>query len=181
MNENAHAHSHTQNSAPDSQAAPQLKRCTSCLANLTVAHFGLAKYGSSGRSAICHQCRAQYLRLKRQEKYGAKSNIDDSHIRIVALHNKAILGHALPTNKLEFRAFDVVSMAEYHVFYGPSDRLGLQSLTLFTKDGSVFMEWALSGVKEPVQFLLAYLRLHSLRLELSDMDLLNSKRVIYFL
>lgn len=176
-----HPHHTDPNEAPGIKRPLKYKTCQSCRVHLPVSAYTLNRLGRGGFGHECTDCKKQNLRLYRQKRYGSTSKVDDSLIRSVSLHNQLILGPVLAQNKAEFRAFDVVSKMEYHVYYGPSERLGLNSLTLFTKDGSVFMEWALSGVKEPVQFLLAYLRLHNLRLELDDMGVINAKSAIYFL
>lgn len=77
--------------------------------------------------------------------------------------------------------FDVTTRVMFKVVYGPSERLGLMSLALFTLDGGVFHEWAMSGVQDVKPLLMAYLKTNNIRLELTEVDLMASLSTIYYL
>lgn len=158
------------------------KRCQECCALLPTSHYGIAKWRKDGYRPVCKECRSQINVLDWTQKHGRKHpHTAPEILRPIRFQNDMILNQALSTLKMELRAFDVVTKVEYKVYYGPTDRLGLMALTLFTRSGDTFMEWALSGVRDPKASLLAYLRVHNLRLELGDLDVVNSKTQIYFL
>jgi hypothetical protein len=159
----------------------ELRRCHHCNARLPLSAFGLFKPDPSGYAKICKECRSEMNQTRWTKKYGRKRPVDPKIIRGVRWQNSQILDMCLSTSKIELRGFDTSTKAEYKVFYGPSERVGLMAMTLFNRSGTVFMEWALSGVKDPKEALLHYLKAHEIRLELSDMDVINSKTLIYFL
>lgn len=161
----------------------QFKQCNRCLAKLPVSDFAMSKYSKDTYGPCCKACHSQRFRLTRRVKYNAKSIIDDSTIRYVAEHNESIVDIvlSLPTLTLECRAFDVSSKADYKVFFGKSDRLGMNAVTIFNMDGSLFYEYAYSGLRDPKPTILNWVKGFNLRLELSDVDALNSKQTIYYI
>lgn len=58
----------------------------------------------------------------------------------------------------------------------------MESMAVFSSDGSSYIEVAYSGLKEDVRLsvLMANLKEHGIRLELSDAYMLASKNVIYW-
>ena len=159
---------------------PKTKRCISCQGLLPVEAFGLYKYATDGYAVICKECRSQFQRRRRKIRFNAKGIIDDHVIREVKGHNISILDQIIHMDKTEIRGFDCHTKMEYKVFYGISDRLGLKAMTLVTRSGEVFIEWALSGVKDPKMAIVAYLKAHNIRLEMSDADVISSKTTIYY-
>ena len=111
----------------------------------------------------------------------ARSDVDDSVVRSVRIQNEQLLDQAISTSTMSMVAFNVVTKVPFKVVYGPSDRLGITSLTLFSMDGGIFLEWAISGLKDSRDHWLNYLKSHRIRLELTEADLINSKRTIYYL
>jgi hypothetical protein len=87
----------------------------------------------------------------------------------------------LAIDSMECRAFDTQTKIDYKVFFGKSDRLGLQALTIFNTDGSTFHEYAYSGVKDIKPKLISFVKALNLRLELTEADVISSKTVIYYL
>lgn len=158
------------------------KKCMECCALLPIQAFGLARRYSDGYQPTCKLCRSEDSAFRWTQKHGRRHK---QHvvgiIRSVKRQNSLILDAAFASGKMEFRGFDCETRGEYKVYYGPSERLGLLALSLFTRNGEIFMEWALSGLKDPKAALIAYLRHHNVRLELSDLDVINSKTQIYFL
>lgn len=120
--------------------------------------------------------------MYRRIKYQAISKIDDSLIRNVSHQNETIveLVLALPTFQLECCAFDYTNLSDYKVFFGKSDRIGMQAVTIFNLDGSLFHEYAYSGSKTPGKAILSLVKALNLRLELTQIDMINSKQTIYY-
>lgn len=168
------------NITPDPSLA-ELRRCVHCRAEYPVSHYGLFKPDPKGLAKVCKPCRTEINQTKWTRKHGRKRPLEPAITRSVIWQNRQILDIALSTTRMEFRAFDFITKVEYKVFYGPSERLGLNALTLFTRNGMVFMEWALSGVSEPRECLMAYLKAHNLRLELDDSQVIAAKTLIYYL
>lgn len=158
----------------------QCKQCTDCRAILPIAHFGKAKINRDGYSKICKDCRAQYLRIKRVEKYGCKSTQDDSIVRNFRHHNTAILNKSL-NSTLEVRGFDVISKVDYKVFFGPSKYTGMQSIALFDFNCQLYREFTYCGkTGEVMETVLDILRNLNIRLEYTDGDVVTSKSTIYY-
>lgn len=130
---------------------------------------------------MCNECNAQYKRLWRKSKYGSRPRIDDIIIRSVSIHNEAILDLVLSSKTMELCAFDVVSLKEFKVIYGPSETFSIHSIAIFAMDGSALIEWGLNGVANIKDHIANYLKSHGLRLELSPADILNSKQTIYYI
>lgn len=175
-----HAQSDQSNDEPNISNT-QSKQCMECRALLPLSHFGLAKISTSGKAASCNQCKAQYLRLKRRIKYGSVSKVDDSILRNVSKHNDMILTQALSTTKYEGMAFHTVTKEEYKVQIGASQRTGLSSIAIFNLDGSLFYEYAFSGLKDPQPSVLRWVKGFGLRLEHSIVDVMASKNTIYYI
>ena len=134
-----------------------------------------------GRRTECLDCRAQNFRLYRKSRFDAKSSQDDSLIRTVKTHNQIILESLIQKGPTELRGFDYVTNIEYKVYYGPSERHGMDSLACFTRSGTVYFDYAFSGISDVIDFLLYNLKGMNIRLEWSDVDVILSKRVIYYL
>jgi hypothetical protein len=162
-------------------ADPTLRRCTHCHAQYPFTHYGLFRMDKSGYTKICKECSSEIKAKQWTRKWGRRKALPQSIVRGVKWNNEAILDHVLTTTKMELRGFDFITKAEYKIFYGPSERLGLNAMTLFTRSGSVFIEWALLGVPGSKEMILAYLRAHSIRLEYTDSDVIASKTTIYYL
>lgn len=173
---------HTQPIDPNkASATPEVeyKQCHDCLAKLPMGSFGLARYSKHGRSNICHDCRAQFQRLKRKER-GAVSVVDDTQIRIVRIHNSALIDIGL-SSTCEMAGFNVLTKTEYKVFFGKSGYLGLDCLCVFSTDGSMLAELAYSGAKDIKAKLLDFCKSWNIRLEMSLNDVAVSKATIYYL
>lgn len=172
-------------SAPYStNAAPEVKTkvCLDCCATLPVSYFGVTPKFKDGFQKTCRPCRAEYNSFWWSKKHGRRHKQHEPEIiRSVKFHNQAILDLVFQVDRMELRGFDYTDKSEFKVFFGPSEKVGLISLTLFNRSGSVFMEWALSGVKDPKEALLAYLKASHIRLELTDEHVIASKTVIYYI
>lgn len=172
----------TPSSTTQVETGPRNKKCMECCALLPISAFGLAKRYSDGYQPTCKLCRSEDNSFRWTEKHGRRHKMHQYEIiRSVKRQNRLILDAAFSAGKMELRGFDCETRGDYKVYYGPSERLGLMAFTLFTRDGNVFMEWALSGLRDPKAALLAYLRHHNVRLELTDLDVVNSKTQIYSL
>lgn len=88
---------------------------------------------------------------------------------------------ALSSDKMELRAFDCHSKQELKAFYTKDGKLGMNEFSMFTRNGEIFRAWSWSGEKDAWLKLLGYLKLLNIRLELSDVDVITSKTLIYFL
>ena len=177
---NAHAHLKQTNSIQDASGDVQTKRCQDCRSVLTVNHFGVSKLNKDGYSNICNACRAQYVRLRRKVRFKTNSVIDDSIIRSVHRHNKTIINAILKHSTFECRGFIPGSSKVFRIHFGKS-RYDFPSLAIFSEDGSMYHEQAFSGLSTSLmaEALLKMMKLHKIRLELTDADVILSKRVIY--
>lgn len=166
----------------DPTSATETRRCHHCNANLPLSAYGLFKPDPKGYAKICKLCRSEISATRWTRKYGRRKPLPESITRGVTWHNREILNNVIAKGSMELRGFDVSTKMEYKVFYGPSDRHGLMSFAMFNRTGSLYREWAYSGeVRDPVDTMLAILRELDIRLEWSDLDVINSKTLIYIL
>lgn len=166
----------------EAHSVPKMKRCVDCCAMLPIEAYGFFKYTKDRTAPKCKECRAQYQRLQRKFKYGARGNpnIDDNHIRCLDLHNEILLDEVLASSKMELRGFDVVNKMELKVFHGPSDRHGMMSFAMFTRNGMVYREYSYSGENNPKATIKSILNALNIRLELDDAHVVASKILIYY-
>lgn len=158
---------------------PKTQVCRSCCADLPMSYFSTARFMKSGYRDVCKECRSQGHRLYRKHKYQSVSKVDDSLVRSVYHHNMELLNLGLH-NKLEMVAFSYRDAVEYKIFFGPNGMNGMQSLTIFSMDGSMYREFIYSGKDSGLtETLIGALKHLNLRLELSQAHLLLSKRIIY--
>lgn len=158
----------------------ELRRCHHCHANLPLVDYGLFKPDPKGYAKICKLCRSEMNQTKWTKKYGRKKALPDAIIRGVLWHNRHIMSQVVQSSKMELRGFDTQTKMEYKVFWGPTERTGLQALSIFNRSGTMYIEWALSGVRDVQATLLEYLKAHNIRLEYCDEDVIASKTTIYY-
>lgn len=158
-----------------------LKQCHTCIGMFPDNYFGLAKFSRHGRSTICHNCRSQFLRLRRQLTKGSKSKIDDSVLRNVSIHNKTILTQALATSEtMAIWAYQPETKRTFKIVFGIGS-LGMKSMAIFDLDGRAFQEHSYSGHDSILDRLTVIVKDLGLRLELTEGDLITAKNLIFFI
>lgn len=154
------------------------KRCDECIANLPMSAYGMDRYQPSGYSTTCKECRTQYSRLQRKAKWNAKSLVDDSIIRGINAHNRQALAKAFSTMKsgtfFGF-AYDVTNPSRT-LPISISDIGGTHVKVVIKDDYQI--TWP-HNIKDSLAIFTYILRERNLRLEISDVDMINSKAIIY--
>jgi hypothetical protein len=177
-------HPHSNSASNDSVAQPiadkpKCKVCSLCRASYPLSHFGLHSLGKYGYRNECNECRKQGFRLYRQKRYGSKSKFNEEIIRSVSHQNEIVLTYALSTPTTIY-GLQLDTMTEYKLVFGLGT-LGMKAMSIFPMDGSTFQEYSYSpeaGERGVIQAIIDHL---NLRLEFSQIELIASKNVIYYL
>lgn len=178
---NSHVH-HTLLKDEPNDSKANCAMCIQCRALLPISYFGLAKISKSGKANACKPCIQQYQRLKRTRKYGSVSKIDDSLLRNVLHHNTNLIKAALSNEVCTLIGFVPHTDKVYKVVFGPSAQLGMDAICLFSADGNMLRELAYSGqTQQIVDELISFIKQHEIRLELSEVHMMTSKNVIYYI
>lgn len=183
------SHSRFPDSGNSVQVDPEVnyKICQTCRAKYPLADFGQLKMSRTGNNRQCCHCRSQFQRLYRVNKYASKSRTDDSVIRYVLHHNRAILKEALTLSvqgqsTYPCLGFNTITKEDFKIFFGPSSVSGLKSISIFNLDGSVFRELAYSGREANIlETIIDLLKTFEIRLERTALDVINSKTMIYYI
>jgi hypothetical protein len=162
-----------------------LKRCPECIAQLPMSDFGTSKIGKDGLNPMCKACAREYGRYKYVIKYG-KSFVEHAtgNNRIIRLHNTALIQHGLSNSPTSIYGFIPHSNHLYSVSFGPSSTLSTHdSMSLIGQsDETLSYEYAYDRRDPNVEaHLLTILKMHSIRLEHSESDMLDSKNSIYYI
>ena len=172
-----------------SNTALNIKLCTYCYGHYPLNFFTLDRYSKDGHADMCSLCSAQYYRLYRSKRWDAKSyKHDDTLLRGVITHNTKILTIAINQPTFDCLAYSPANPDSlYTVHFGQSN-LHLYAMDI-SLNGRVIRSFQYddSAILQPESFqkimdlLLQVLKELRLRLELNDVDMINSKRVVYLL
>lgn len=160
------------------KASIQTQICKVCKGNLPISNFGFMRYEDSGYRKECRQCRQQCFRLSRVAKYNAVSKQDDSIIRDLNKHNKKCIQQGLSTNDTSFYGYSYKDLSDVVVQIN-CIKEDYYSMKACKNDVELFRYSFSKTYHGIVDFLGVILVQHGLRLELSDLDRINSKVYIY--
>lgn len=158
-------------------AAGNITHCTcyACYGTLPVAYFGASIAGPGGYNNRCTACHNQDVALNRAKQFNWKTKHDDL-IRIVKRHNTLILNESI-TNDIELIGYGVKTKCLYRIVFSKGQYL--DRLVLIYKGDSVDMAFEVMANDSAVDRILKLLKHDFIRLERSEVDLLESKAVIY--
>lgn len=181
MKSSTHAQPNALNNQP-AQDEIEYRQCRDCYAKRLIQDFGVARWTPGGKSHICKDCRAQYLRLTRAIKYNREPRERDLHIRSVYGQNCGLIQYASTHPGTTLIGFIPHTDKVFRVHFGRS-RYDMESMAVFSNDGSTYLEIAYSGL-HPVMImknLTDALKAHGIRLEADEAAMIQSKTVLYYL
>lgn len=144
--------------------------------------FGLCKQFKDGRNITCKECRVEDNADRWTRKYGRSKRYQPPEIlRAVLKQNSQVLQHALLQPTFECTGFIPHTDRIFRIHFG-RNRYDMESMAVFSEDGTSYFEIAYSGVKQELRMsqLAANLKEHGIRLEFSEAYMLASKNVIYW-
>lgn len=171
-----------------------IKSCIECRANLPMTDYGRDRTKSDGVHTTCKMCRSDAQASNYTTKYGRVHKLHNREvIRPVRVQNMLVMQHALDLSIVKFECYAFVphEPAIYKVSFGPSAYGRIMSIRELNVDGSIASPEAglygrdfIYGWKDALHIhgeLLLILKQKHLRLEFSEVDLLHSKAIIYYL
>lgn len=179
----------TSNSDYPNQSPPKKRRatlgldirlCQDCRAYLPISHFGVSRRAVNGYSAKCKACRSNY-----SHRRSAKNPRPDP-IRNVNHQNRMITDLAAASISPTFAcvAFSTETFEDYRVVFEKGSQLHKVSIwkpnPLQAFDYTLIKQLSYLPGEPMIQDQISYLlRNLNIRLELSDVDAITTKRVVY--
>lgn len=115
-------------------------------------------------------------------KYGRNKPVDLGPIRSVTMQNQIVLKQALASKQFTCIGFVPRTDRVYTVIFGDA-KYSVNSMALYTRDGSIYKAFEYSGGDPAVSIaqIKQILKCEKIRLELSEVDMINAKSQIYYL
>lgn len=160
--------------APDHK---NLITCSSCYRSLSLAYFGVSTYYRSGRSAHCLKCHAERNSYYNCKRAGWTPKVHTADlIYNVNRHNQAILEESA-TMDMTILGFGVKDKCLYRIeiFKGQY----LNRMIRIYKGESLHWAIELNLNETGIATVLKLLKQDYIRLERSEIDLINVKTLIY--
>lgn len=156
-----------------------IRCCQDCRAYLPISFFGVNRRTVNGFAPRCKACRSDYTHRTKAK------NIRNTPIRNVNHHNRYICNLASSSDSSTFScvAFSTETFEDYRVVFEKESQL--HKVSIWKPTSTAFDYTLIKALtyipNEPmIQDQISYLlRNLNIRLELSDVDAHNSKRVVY--
>lgn len=159
------------------------KVCITCNGSLPFSYFGARKETKEGKFSACKACVNEAKRRRYEAKYGRARRLDLDHgpQRNVIRHNRELLNILMTSPDIHIYGYDPITLKTYKVYWGLNKTIQMPSLAMFDMNVTLYREWISSGDSKFTDHLVEYLKTHNIRLELTEADIVISKRVVYYL